>query len=423
MLIIPEVLLAACLVGNTAIGDTTLTELVPVPGIVNPEYTITIDTIIDPLAYGIPVTSFCDQGRIGATAMFVDEGENEHWRIILLLHDRLVVLEEHEPKIREVMFDFNPTRLFWSASGSYAATSSSEHQDGLVDIRYLNLLEDSEGSFQASLEALRSYRIMNSGTWVQEHCNASGSCFLAMDGANGAVDSITDEEISIQDCFFPSHEDILVVQAEPSSWRSGYRYSRILTAQDAEFDTLWVVDTGRYTPTPAISSHGRYLIYGSRDGILCFNGRSGEPLFTGLLPFEVKAPTISPGEVAWVAGARAGGTSPSRFILGWFDSTRPMSTIFNGSNDYWGDEKIGGVSDTGRTVIWKPDERSYYSAAWMQLLDPEGHEIWNSGTISMLEGVHQPVFNEGEHIILALSASGDRLLFSDYRSIYVLSIQ
>ncbi len=81
------------------------------------------------------------------------------------------------------------------------------------------------------------------------------------------------------------------------------------------------------------------------------------------------------------------------------------------------------MSDSGRTIIWKSADHVYHSAAWIKLLDPEGEVIWDSGTRSMLEGNLQPVFNHGEQVVLALSASGDRLIYSDYQTIYVLSIQ
>lgn len=416
----PEVILSAFILAGTGIGMPTFSEAIQVPGILNPNYTVTIESIIDPLDYGAPVNSFCGQDRIGAASMFVYEGEEERWRIILLLRDRIVIVEEGMSQAREIPLDFTPTRLLWSESGSYAAALSGERQGGVVDIRFVNLTEDSEGSFQVPYGNIDRYTIMNSGKWVQNLYDG----FLIMNGADGQVDSISEEELSTDYCCYASHEDIIVAQAEPLRRGGGYRYNRILTALDMEFDTLWTADTGRYGPHPSLSSHGRYLMYGSNDGLVCLDGHSGQPLFTGLIPFEVKAPVISPGEEAWVAASRYNtGDFPSRVILGWFDTTRPMSTIFEGSTIYWANEKIWGVSDSGRTIIWKSADHVYHSAAWIKLLDPEGEVIWDSGTLSMLEGNLQPVFNHGEQVVLALSASGDRLIYSDYQTIYVLSIQ
>lgn len=382
---------------GTAFSDAVVDPDFDFPGWTHPDYSLSIDTIIDPLDYGEPIASFCETARIGLVAFWITEGSDEYWRLVMLFKDRIFVLQDHSPEYVQYMLDFHPRYFYWSENGNLFATDSPYTPGSMTNVSYFNVERQAGGSVHLLEDQMDEFTAIINSQWIG---NEDGVlCFL--DGTDSTVDSVE---------------------------TSFYQVFESLSVQNSSVDISWLKSTCRRRNGLAVGNTGKYFLLTTDRGIVCCDACSSEPLFTGFFDFETKNPLISPGETAWVIEARPivhyPQTCPSSYIVGHFDDPLTTSIAYISPGGYWSDSRIMGLSDSGRLLLSRSDSR--YSRSLL-LLESDGTVIWQTEIMSLLIGNHQMTHNsfspDRKRVVAALSSDGERVIFSDFNRICVISIE
>lgn len=382
---------------GTAFSDSVIDLDFDFPGWTHPDYSLSIDTIINPLDYGEQIASFCETARIGLVAFWITEGSDEYWRLAMLFKDRIFILQDHSPHYDQHMLDIHPRYFFWSKNGNLFATDSPCTSGSMTSVSYFDVERQVGGSVHLLEDRMDEFTAIINSQWIS---NENGVlCYL--DGTDTTVDSV---DTSI------------------------YQVFESLSVQNSSADISWLKSTCRKRSGLAVGNTGKYFLLTTDRGIVCCDAHSSEPLFTGFFDFETKNPLISPGEAAWVIEARPivyyPQTCPSSYIVGNFDDPLTTSIAYISSGGYWSDSRIMGFSDSGRLLLSRSD--SHYSRSIL-LLESDGTVIWQTGPMSLLNGEHQMTHNslnsDRKRVVAALSSDGKRVIFSDFNRIYVISIE
>jgi hypothetical protein len=118
-----------------------------------PGYMVVEEVSITPLDYGDPISWSGDRDRIPCQMFFVQEDDEEFWRVVMVFCDKVVVLQEGE-EVREIPLTCIPEGVVYSKGGSYAlviGNCDNLPYDELVNLDsgrttpYLVRLENSTG--------------------------------------------------------------------------------------------------------------------------------------------------------------------------------------------------------------------------------------------------------------------------------------
>ncbi len=127
-----------------------------------PGYNVIEEVSINPLDYGEPISwgENCNgpTASIGCQGFFVPTENGEKWRIIMLLKDKIVVLQEGE-EAREILLTCSPRGIIYSRNGNYAlivgsVLDSSREAIYSIEAEFVDIDYDSSVGFsmQAGLD-------------------------------------------------------------------------------------------------------------------------------------------------------------------------------------------------------------------------------------------------------------------------------
>lgn len=397
-----------------------------IPGSVNPEYTLSLDSIIDPLDYGEPFIRLCGTARLGMEAFFIKNGSEEYWRLVVLFKDGICVLQEHPPWFSQFELDQYPRFLYVSLNGNLIASDVPCPGDGLTRITYLNLAEGTTGEVRCSddqidefVDIINSYHFGNENGILTYRALFDGE-FISRYTPFGSLDTLR-------------YADSAISQISESSMTGDNTQGRMeISLEDInnlnsiimEIDTSWFINTYFGRTGFCIGETGKYVLISTSQGIICYDGQRGIPLFSGLFDFETRSPLISPDEQMWVVEARPKveypQTSPSCFIVGNFREPFTTTIVYISSGDYWSNTRVLGVSDTGRLLLLSSPSQN---SCLFTMIEHNGELIWQSDTLHYFEGDHQLTHNYQTRATAALSSDGNRLIFSDFSKVYLIAIE
>ncbi len=400
-----------------------------VPGNMNPAYIVTLDSIIDPLEYGEPFAVLCGIARIGMSTFFINTDSEDYWRLVILFKDKIVVLQDHEPRLRQYALDQSQRFIYTSDNGSVITsdTPCSPHTQTRITCVNLENANMNEFMFPDDLmtefsDIINGYHISNNDS-VLSYIPLNSEISISYHSLSqlGSVDTLiyTDLENDINSYY--SSSDII-------QFDDNHEISSIviddLNSIVAEIDNPWFLThcIGRHGF--AIGELGNYVLISTSNGIICYDCSNGQPILTGLFGLETKNPMISPNETMWIVEARPivryPQTCPSCFIIGNFMKPLESSVAYISSGGYWSDSRVLDISDNGRLLLVKSPTRN---SRIFTLLEPDGDMIWQSDTLFLFDGEHQLTHNYRTRATAALSSDGSRVIFSDFSRVYLIAIE
>ena len=406
--------------------DSSTIDYSHIPGWVNPEYSFSVDSILDPLEFGEPFAILCGTARLGMEAHFIRDGSEEYWRLVILFRDRICVLQDQPPCFSEFELDQYPRFLISSLNGSVIASDIPSLGDDHSRIIFFNLAKGSQGEvwlpdnqIDEFEDIINGYHFLNRHGVLTYRALYDGE-FISRYTPFGSLDTLR---------YADSATSLISESSRTGDNTQGRMEISLedinnLNSINMEIDTSWFINsyygrTGFY-----IGETGKYVLISSSQGIICFDASSGNPLFSGLFGFETRSPLISPDEQMWVVEARPiveySQTCPSCFIVGSFNEPLTASIVFISSGEYWSDNRIIDISDTGRLLLLSSPSQS---SCVLSLIEADGELVWQSDTLHYTNGSHQLTHNFRVRAAAAMSSDGNRLIFSDFSKVYLILIE
>jgi len=410
------------------VGGITTTQ----PGILDqtdeewtaPGYNVIEEVSINPLDYGEPVDWSSSSASIGCQGFFVPTEEGEKWRIIMLLKDKIVVLQEDE-EVREIPLACDPVEIVFSPNGRYALVKGKDVSRRRFDrreVEYINIDTGEVRLFEPELSSgwLGGFFINNDGSLYRFSLRENVLEYYDPD-----LNLISSHEGDIGYCGGSSFS-----QASDGSIMI-LTFGKTILAFDDVFNLLWRMESENYPhfSSPVVSPDGSYAFLSTynEDGLTCLNAHTGEVLWSEM-GSEINAPLPSDYGNGWAATLSNRG-----LLIGTdVDSRESISYILYAS-ETWSYGSPVAVSRNGACLLKAvslPPEYQNVSLIKFIYTDETGNIIWVSAAYSVaaagsLDFCSNINIGRGLEfkVVKGIQSDGNRFIYSDYEYVKVLRVE
>ncbi len=391
-----------------------------------PGYSIVEEVSINPLDYGEPVSwgENCNgpTASIGCQGFFIPTENGEKWRIIMLLKDKLVVLQEDE-EVRDIPLTCNPRSVIYSRNGKYVLVLGSVLEGGRdaiysMESEYVNI----------DTGEVQMFGPMQDSGWT-------GMQFVNDDGSIYRWDYTA---VNLLD-YYDSDLNLVFSRETNVAWGSRWGHAsggsiivflelgNILTVFDKNGTLLWeqALDVNLQISPFMVSADGSVLIMATPIGLECYNGFTGELLWENT-DCHTLAPVPSASGHAWAVlmttkGLLFGADAISR--ESFIDMRYPAET--------WRRGAPSAVANNGATIMGSISLPPTYQNRNLKKIiytSMEGEILWISSLFSVASSPLSFGRNNNAEVGLggeanSIQSDGKRFIYSDYSRVLVMRVE
>ena len=390
-----------------------------------PGYRVIEEVSINPLDYGEPVSwgENCNgpTASIGCQGFFIPTENGEKWRIILLLKDKLVVLQEDEEP-RDISLTCSPLGIIYSRNGRYALvlgeiTSGSRSAIYARKTEYINI----------DTGEVRQFEPMQNSGWT-------GMQFVNDDGSIYRWDYTA---VNLLEYYDPDLN--LVFSRETNiAWGSRWGHAsggsvivfleagNVLRVYSNTGELLWERELDVNLPSnPLVSANGLVVLLATSYGLECYEGSTGELLWeeyeTGTL-----APVPSVSGRAWAVLLRGRG-----LVFGEDVASRESIIDIRYPARSWSHGVPAAIATTNRAVLVicgsLPPEYQNGNLSKLIYVNDNGVIVWVSTLFSVASSPLNINRSDNVEVELRLGSSiqadGKRFIYSDYDQILISRVE
>ena len=391
-----------------------------------PGYRVIEEVSINPLDYGEPVSwgENCNgpTASIGCQGFFVPTDEGEKWRIVMLLKDKIVVLQEDE-EAREIQLTCSPAGIVYSRNGRYAIVLG-EVLDGIreyiyaVNAEYFNVYTRYVQTFE---------HLQNSGWAGNVIVNDDGSIYRwgyleenILEYYDPDLNLVSSSELDFPPYGMYSHASdgsIIIFQRD-----------RYIYALNRECQLLWEMESESIpTGSPMVTSDGSFILLSTAfsGGLECFDGFTGELLWS-----EMETNTVAP--------------VPSVYGHGWAVTLGNMGLMFGTDGESresinyvrypaetWNHGVPVAVAENGANLTKAtslPPCYQNYQLKKVIYINCSGTIVWVSENFSVASSpllIHFNNLNTERELgggVYSIQSDGQRFIYSDYEYVRILRV-
>lgn len=392
-----------------------------------PGYRVVVEETINPLDHGEPVSwgENCNgpTASIGCQAFFIPTEDGEKWRIVMLLKDKVVVLQEdEEPK--EISLTCSPRGIVYSRNGRYAMVlgevlDAAREYIYAVNAEYVNL----------DTGEVRTFEPMQNSGW-------SGMVFVNDDGSvyrwgylrgnnleyyDPNLDLAASSELSFQPLGMYSHA------ADGSL--IAFQRGRNIYVLNRECRLLWEMESERIpTGAPMVSTDGSFILLSTRSGggLECFDGHTGEFMWS-----EMETGTTAP--VPSLSGHAWSVTFGNRGLLFGTDAdSRESINYVRYPAETWDHGVPVAVAENGSNLTMAVSLPPFYRNTQLRkliLTNSSGFIVWVSDKFSVASSpllIHSDNRNTEHELgggVYSIQSNGERFVYSDYEYVRILRVE
>ena len=405
-------------------------------------YTVIEEVSINPLDYGEPIGwgENCNgpTASIGCQGFFMPTENGEKWRIIILLMDKIVVLQEDET-VRAIPLTCSPRGITFSRNGSYALANGRDvpFSDNSIDTLASGVIMLSGDWCKRSREIeyvnidtgeVRLFEPALTSGWIGGYfINDNGSLFRWDNSENvleyydSNLNLISSNSGNIGDLGDYSHA------SDGSTFI--YRNFRTIKAFNSACRLLWSMEREN-TPasSPAVSADGAfaYLSTPSGGGLECLNAHTGELLWS-----EMETGTVTP--LTSIIGNGWAATSVNTGLLFGSDAdSRESINYIRYPAETWSHGRPVAVAVNGTCLSLAtslPPTYRNYNLKKLIYTDEDGSIIWISSAFSIASSplnVHAPNNNLERDLgtgTSGIQSDGNRFIYSDYEHVMIMRVE
>ncbi len=389
-------------------------------------YRVIEEASINPLDYGEPISwgENCNgpTASIGCQAFFMPTENGEKWRIIMLLKDKLVILQEDEEP-RDIPLACSPTGIIYSRNGRFALVlgnciSGSRSAIYAMESEYINIDTGEVRVFEA---------MQNTGWTGMQYVNDDGSIYRWENNTENLLD------------YYDSALNLVFSRETNVVWGSRFGHAsggsiivfleagNIITVYDNSGTLLWEKELEVDLPCdPLVSADGSVVLLATSYGLECYEGFTGELLWeeyeTGTL-----APVPSVSGRAWAVLLRGRGLVFSSDAISResiIDMRYPAET--------WGHGVPAAVAENGASILGSGSLPPKYQNGNLRKIlygDKEGIVLWISSPFSVassplnIHSVNRNYENELSGGAYSIQSDGERFAYSDYNRVLIMRVE
>ncbi len=389
-----------------------------------PGYRIVEEVSINPLDYGEPISwgENCNgpTASIGCQAFFIPTEDGEKWRIIILLKDKLVVLQEDE-EVRDIPLTCNPWSVIYSRNGKYVLVLGSVlegSRDAIysVEAEHVNIETGEVRTFQP---------LQNTGWTGMQFVNDDGSIYR------------WDYTASNQLEYYDSDLNRMYAREINIGWGSRWAHAsggsiiafleigNILTVYDKTGELLWERELDVDLPSnPLVSANGSVVLLATSSGLECYDGFTGEFLWE---EFDTRAssPVPSVFGYAWVAALRGSGLA-----LGSNAESRESIIDIKYPAEAWTHGGPYAVAANGAFIAGSASKPPKYLNNHLRKIlyfNCEGEILWMSSIFSIASNSLTLDRSNNSELELGIGSNiqsdGKRFIYSDSNQILIMHVE
>ncbi|NOQ21754.1 MAG: hypothetical protein GQ565_03770 [Candidatus Aegiribacteria sp.] len=385
-----------------------------------PGYNVIEEVSINPLDYGEPISwgENCNgpTASIGCQGFFVPTEDGEKWRIIMLLKDKLVVLQEDE-EVREIPLSCTPRGIIYSRNGSYALIMGP-----LSNLNSTLYSRESERVNIDTGEVLAFDALLSTENIGMHFLNDDGSVyrweydFLEYYDQSLELQSSVDINIGLATRYSHAAAGSIMLFAVPDK----------VMAYDRNGELLWenAID-GMLPCDPLVSADGSAILLATGHGLECYDGSSGELLWE-----EYDTGTLAP--VPSVIGHAWAVTLQHRGLVYGADLRGTESVIdMRYPAENWSHGIPVAVAENGASLIQSASSPPMYQNSHLRktlLINENDRILWISFPFSVASSplvIHTRNINLERELgagVNSIQSDGNRFIYSDYEFVNVLRV-
>lgn len=383
-------------------------------------YRIVEEVSINPLDYGEPIDWNSSSANIGCQGFFVPTEDGEKWRIIMLLKDKVVVLQEDED-VREIPLTCNPVEIIFSPNGRYALVKgrNESRRFDRREVEYVNIDTGEVRLFEPEL----------SSGWI-------GGFFINNDGSLYRF-SLRENALEYYD---PDLNLISSHEGDIGYWGGSFSHAsdgsiiiltfwKTILAFDSNCNLLWRMESENqpHYGSPVVNPDGSYALLSTLNegGLTCLNAHTGEVLWSEM-GSETSAPLPSDYGHGWATKLSNRG-----LLIGTDVDSRESINYVLYPSETWGYGSPVAVAQNGTCLSRARSLPPEYQNSILRKIiytDEIGNIIWVSAAYSAKAGSLD--FSANINIERGLGggtrgiqSDGKRFIYSDYEFVKVLRVE
>ncbi len=388
-----------------------------------PGYRVIEEVSINPLDYGEPISwgENCNgpTASIGCQAFFVPTEDGEKWRIVMLLKDKLVILQEDEEP-RDIPLTCSPLGIIYSRNGRFALVLGrfigSRREMYAREADVVNI----ETGGVRTFEALK---------------NTSWPCmfFVNDDGSIYRWSTTTENPLEYYD------PDLNLAFSRETNVGWGSRFGHAsggsiivfleagnnLTVYDRAGTLLWEKELEvNLSGNPLVSADGAFVLLATTTGLECYSGFTGEFLWE---KYDVRTTSPVPSVTgwAWVALLRGRGPVFSSEIISYESICEVQYPAENWTHAGPRAVAANGAFIAGSTS--KPPKYQNNHLRKVLCFNCEGEILWISSPFSIASSpLTLNRSNNSEWELGSgsnIQSNGERFIYSDYTTVQIMRVE
>ncbi|MCD4707869.1 MAG: hypothetical protein K8S62_09035 [Candidatus Sabulitectum sp.] len=389
-----------------------------------PGYRVVEEVSINPLDYGEPISwgENCNgpTASIGCQAFFMPTENGEKWRIIMLLKDKLVILQEDEEP-RDIPLTCSPLGIIYSRNGRFA----------LVLGRYI---DSRRGMYAREADVVN---IETGGVRTFEALKNTGwpsMFFVNDDGSIYRWSTTTENPLE----YYDPDLNLAFSRETNVGWGSRFGHAsggsiivfleagNILTVYDRAGTLLWEkeLDVTLQISPFMVSADGTVLIMSARTGLKCFDGFTGD-LFWEWTDCHTVAPVPSVSGHAWAVSMTTKG-----LLFGVDAVSRELLIDMHYPAETWKRGAPTAVANNGACILRSTSLRPRYQNNHLRKIiytSTEGAIIWISTPFSTASSLlnHSRCNNSEMELRFGINiqSDGERFIYSDYTTVRIMRVE
>ncbi|MCD6587513.1 MAG: PQQ-like beta-propeller repeat protein [Candidatus Fermentibacteraceae bacterium] len=388
-------------------------------------YRVIEEVSINPLDYGEPIGwgENCNgpTASIGCQAFFVPTDNGEKWRIVMLLKDKLVILQEDE-ELRDIPLACSPTGIIYSRNGRFALVLGR-----FIDSRRGMYAREAD-VVNIETGGVRTFEALKNTHWPSMF-------FVNDDGSIYRWSTTTENPLE----YYDPDLNLAFSRETNVGWGSRFGHAsggsiivfleagNILTVYDRAGTLLWEkeLDVTLQISPFMVSADGSVLIMSARTGLKCFDGFTGDLLWEWTDCHTV-APVPSVSGHAWAVSMTTKG-----LLFGADASSRESLTDMHYPTENWRRGAPTAVAINGACVLSSSSEPPKYQNNHLRKIiytNTGGEILWISAPCSSASSPLTFSRNNNTEVGLrggvnSIQSDGERFAYSDYNRVLIMRVE
>ena len=389
-----------------------------------PGYRVVEEVSINPLDYGEPIGwgENCNgpTASIGCQGFFMPTENGEKWRIIMLLKDKLVVLQEDEEP-RDILLTCNPWSVIYSRNGKYVLVLGSVLEGGRdaiysVEAEFVDIETGEVRAFEP---------LQNTGWTGMQFVNDDGSIYRwdytasnLLEYYDSDLNLVSSREINLGWGSMWAH-------ASGGSTIAFLEIGNILTVYDKNGTLLWEKELEvDLSCDPLVSADGSVILLATISGLECYNGFIGELLWEAFNT-RTASPVPSVSGHAWAVALRGRG-----LVFGSDAKSRESIIDIHYSAEAWSHGGPYAVAANGAFIAGSASKPPKYQNNHLRKIlcfNCDGEILWISSPFTIASSPLTIDRSNNSELELGIGSNiqsdGERFIYSDYSQIRVMRVE